>query len=161
MMIHRLMLLIAPLLLVACSPTTFKKPPMNTPSDDAGIKLALAATDISRSMMDVARVEKVVYPPAQDNVLSIPNAHNLQARATVDWSGPIEELTARIAHAAHYRMQVIGQVPPIPVLINLDAKDESLSELLRDIDYQAGNRASLHVFPNKQVIELRYAKFYS
>ena len=160
-MISRLILLTVPLLLLGCAPAVYKKPPMNDPSDDANIKLALAASDISRSMREVARIEKVVYPPAQDNVISIPNAYNLQTRASIDWSGPIEELTSRIAKAAHYRMQVIGQVPPIPVLVNIDVKDESLAELLRDIDYQGGNRASLRVFPNKQVIELRYAKLYS
>lgn len=159
-MIKRLIFLIVPLLLIACAPATYKKPPMNDPSDDASIKLAKAATEISHSMLDVARVEKVMHPPVSDNVLKIPNAHNLQARATVDWSGPIEELTARIAKAAHYQMRILGQTPAIPILISLDSRDESLAELLRDIDYQAGARAFIHVFPNRQVVELRYAKFY-
>ena len=134
---------------------------MNAPSDDASIKLARAATDISHSMRDIARVEKVVIPPKQDNVLTIPNAFNLQTRATVDWSGPIEELTSRIAKAAHYQLRILGQEPSVPLLISMDARDESLGEILRNIDYQAGKRASIHVYPNTQVIELRYAKFYS
>lgn len=150
-----------PLLLMACAPATYKKPPMNDPSDDASIKLAKAATEISHSMMDVARVEKVMHEPMTDNVLKIPSAHNLQARATVDWSGPIEELTARIAKAAHYQLRILGQAPAIPVLISLDSRDESLAQLLRDIDYQAGQRASIYVFPNRQIVELRYAKLYS
>ncbi len=139
----------------------FKKPPANNPSDDANIKLAEAAVSVSDSMQEIARIEKVVTPPNKDNTLTIPNAYNLQARASVDWSGPIEELTARIAKAAHFKIRVLGKSPAVPVLISITIKDESLAEILRDIDYQAGKKAFIHVYPNSQVVELRYAKIYS
>ena len=74
---------------------------------------------------------------------------------------PIEELTARIAKAAHFRLRILGKSPSIPVLISINAKDKSLAEILRDIDYQAGKKANIHVYPNSQVVELRYAKIYS
>jgi defect-in-organelle-trafficking protein DotD len=138
-----------------------KKPPVNAPSDDATIRLAEAATSISNSMLEMARVEKVVTPRHRNNHLTIPSTYNLQTRASIDWSGPVEELTRRIAHAAHYRLHVFGKEPAIPILISLTAKDESLVEILRDIDYQAGRKATIHVYPNHQVIELRYAKIYS
>ncbi|CAM4467921.1 MAG: hypothetical protein LEGION0403_FIIPPAGN_00232 [Legionella sp.] len=156
-------LLIASILLASCKSTGvfFKKPPVNNPSDDATIKLAEAAVSVSDSMHEMARIEKVVVPPHKDNILTIPNAYNLQARASVDWSGPIEELTARIAKAAHYRVRILGKSPAIPVLISLTVKDQSLAEILRDIDYQAGIKAFIHVYPNSQVVELRYAKIYS
>ncbi|AAU28732.1 TPA: type IVB secretion system lipoprotein DotD [Legionella pneumophila] len=149
-------------LLAGCAGTMkFKKPPINNPSDDATIKLAEAAVSVSDSMLEMAKVEKVITPPSKDNTLTIPNAYNLQARASVDWSGPIEELTARIAKAAHFRFRVLGKSPSVPVLISISTKDESLAEILRDIDYQAGKKASIHVYPNSQVVELRYAKIYS
>lgn len=151
----------AVLFLASCSSGIYKKTPINDPSDDATIRLAEAATSISDSMMEMARVEKVIIPPAKDNILTIPNAYNLQARASVDWSGPIEELTARIAKAAHYRFRILGKEPPVPVLISITVKDQSLAEILRDIDYQAGIKANIHVYPNSQVVELRYAKIYS
>ena len=140
---------------------TFRKPPVNNPSDDATIKLAEAAVSVSDSMLEMARIEKEITPPHKDNTLTIPNAYNLQARASVDWSGPIEELTARIAKASHFRLRVLGKVPSIPVLISLSVKDKSLAEILRDIDYQSGKKANIHVYPNSQVVELRYAKTYS
>lgn len=150
-------------LLSACAgnSVTLKKPPTNEPSDDATIKLAEAANSVSRSMLEMARIEKTITPPVKDNVLTIPNAYNLQARASVDWSGPIGELTDRIAKAAHYKLRVLGNQPAIPVLISLDVNDESLAEILRNIDYQAGEKATIHVYPNRQVVELRYAKLYS
>lgn len=137
------------------------KPPINEPSDDASIKIAEAASSVSDSMLEMARIEKTVIPPHHDNTLTIPNAYNLQARASVDWSGPVEEVTKRISKAAHYRFRVLGPEPAIPILISLSIKDESLAEILRNIDYQAGIRASLHVYPNSQTVELRYAKAYS
>lgn len=147
-------------LLTSCG-GTYRKPPVNNPSDDATIKLAEAAVSVSDSMLEVARIEKVITPPHKDNILTIPNAYNLQARASVDWSGPIEELTLRIAKASHFRLRVLGKVPSVPVLISLSVKDKSLAEILRDIDYQAGIKANINVYPNSQVVELRYAKIYS
>lgn len=158
---NKLVTLLAASILLAGCQSTFKKPPINAPADDASIKLAEAASSVSDSMLEMARVEKVITPPVRDNTLTIPNAYTLQARASVDWSGPIEELTARIAKAAHFRMRILGKEPAVPVLISITAKDESLAEILRDIDYQAGRKASIHVYPNSQVVELRYAKIYS
>jgi defect-in-organelle-trafficking protein DotD len=147
-------------LMVGCN-ATFKKPPMNNPSDDASIKIAEAAVSVSDSMLEMAKVEKVIRPPHKDNTLTIPNAYNLQARASVDWSGPIEELTSRIGKAAHFKLRILGKEPAVPVLISLSIKDQSLAEILRNIDYQAGRKANIFVYPNSQVIELRYAKIYS
>lgn len=154
------MMFIASALLASCG-HSIRKPPVNNPSDDATIKLAEAAVSVSDSMIEMAKVEKVIIPHHGDNTLTIPNAYNLQARASVDWSGPIEELTERIAKASHFKLRVLGNDPSIPVLISISAKDKSLAEILRDIDYQAGKKASIHVYPNSQVIELRYAKLYS
>lgn len=148
-------LLVLSITLSGCG--TFKKPPANNPADDATIKLAEAADSVSDSMLQMARVEKTLTPPSMDNTLTIPNAYNLQARASVDWSGPIEELTGRVAKAAYFRLRVLGKQPAIPVLISMNVKDQSLAEILRDIDYQAGDKANIHVYPTSQVVELRYA----
>ncbi|WP_231950110.1 type IVB secretion system lipoprotein DotD [Legionella lansingensis] len=137
------------------------KPPINDPSDDATIKLAQAASSVSDSMLEIQRIEKVIIPQNKDNTLTIPNAYNFQIRASVDWSGPIEEVTLRVARAAHFRLRVIGKEPAVPILVSLNYKDMSLAEILRDIDYQAGKKASIYVYPNSQVVELRYAKIYS
>ena len=156
-----IVLFLASTLLVGCASTTYRKPPANAPSDDATIKLAEAANSVSDSMREMARIEKVISPPNKDNILTIPNAYRLQTHASVDWSGPIKELTGRIATAAHYHLRVLGQAPAVPVLISLNLKDQSLAEILRNIDYQAGKKATIHVYPNSQVVELRYANTYS
>ena len=149
------------LCVISCTPPLYKKPPYNDASDDATIKLAEAANSVSDSMLSMAKTEKVLSLPNRDNTLTIPNASGLQTHASIDWSGPIEELTGKIATAAHYRLRVLGQAPAIPVLISVDLKDSSLGDILRNIDYQAGNKASIHVYPKHQVVELRYANLYS
>lgn len=162
MMIRPISFLCAMVLLCGCHHSTlFKNPPINDPSDDASIRLAEAATSINDAMLETAKVEKVIYPAEKERLVRIPNAYALQSRASVDWSGPIEEITDKITQAAHYRLRIMGGQPPVPILISLHAKDQSLGEILRNIDYQAGKRANIHVYPNSQVVELRYAKIYS
>ena len=134
----------------------YMKPPINDPSDDANIKLAEAALSISDSMMDVARVEKVMATTTIDNSKNIPNTNALQMRASIDWSGPIAELVDRISSAAHYKLRTLGREPAIPILISMNSKEKSLADILRDVDYQAGNRAEIHVYPNSHTVELRY-----
>ncbi|MDP3562245.1 MAG: type IVB secretion system lipoprotein DotD [Legionellaceae bacterium] len=155
-----IVLFLVTLFMTGCATNTYRKPPYNAPSDDASIKLAEAANSVSDSMLQMAKTEKVLTPPNQDNTLTIPNSSSLQTHASVDWSGPIAELTARIAKAAHYHFRVLGQAPAIPILISLNLKDESLGEILRNIDYQAGHKAFIHVYPNSQVVELRYANIH-
>ena len=156
-----IVLLLSISLVAACSSVTYKRPPNNDPSDDASIKLAEAANSVSDSMMQMAKTEKILTPPQSDNTITIPNTNNLNAHASVDWSGPIGEITKRITEAAHYRLRVIGNEPAVPVLVNVNLKDCSLGDVLRNIDYQAANKASIHVYPNIKVVELRYANPYS
>lgn len=156
-----IMLLVFLISVVGCAPAIYKKPPYNDPSDDATIKLAEAADSVSHSMMSMAKTEKVLTPTHKDNTLTIPNSEGLQTHASVDWSGPIAELTHRIAKSGHYHLRILGQEPAIPILVSVRLQDRSLGEILRNIDYQAGNKAFIHVYPKHKVIELRYANLYS
>lgn len=156
-----IVLFMTTLLISGCASTTFKRPPYNNPSDDASIKLAEAANAVSNSMLQMVKTEKVIIPPKVDNTLTIPNSSNLQTHASVDWSGPIAELTEQIARAAHYNIRILGTAPAIPILVSLNLQDTSLADILRNIDYQAGNKASIHVYPNNKVVELRYVNIYS
>jgi defect-in-organelle-trafficking protein DotD len=52
----------------------------------------------------------------------------------------------------------MGNAPAIPVLINLTVRDQSIAQILRMIDYQAGQKANIKIYPNRKTIELRYAK---
>lgn len=149
--------LLASLCLLAACGTTSKKPPTNAPSDDASIKLAEAANSVSDSLIELARIEKSNIP-AQKKPESIPYAYNLQPHATVDWSGPVEELVMKVAKTSHYRLRVLGTRPSIPVLVSIQMRDKPMADILRNIDYQMREKGRLIVYPKSRVIELRYAK---
>ena len=145
------------LTLCACATVQNKKPPVNQASTDASVKLAEAATSVSHSLLELAQIESSVNPVKSKPLVS-ESVYNLQNRASVDWSGPVQPLVTNIAKAAHYRVRVLGHAPAIPILINLTEKDQTLATLLRNIDYQAGKKANIKIYPNTKMIELRYAK---
>ena len=158
-----IMLLVLLTSLVACSSTMQKTPAYNAPSDDATIKLAEAANSVSDSMLEMTKTEKALTPRYRDNALNIPNAPGLQTNVSVDWSGPSAELTSKIAKVSHYKLRVLGQEPAIPILVGVSSSDksQSLADILRNIDYQAANKASINVYPVQKIIELRYANPYA
>lgn len=154
-----LSIIVSMLLLAGCtSQTILKKPPTNAPADDAGIKLAEAAGSVSSSLLELARIEKATKPMANEKKLINVTSYNLEARASVDWSGPVEELINRLAKASFYKLRVLGTPPAIPVLVSVTSYDKTLATILRNIDYQIGSKADLRVYPRRKLIELRYAK---
>jgi len=149
-------------LLSACSTTKQNTPHSITPtinstSDDAGIKLSEAARSVSQSLNELKTLEKTASPPGKP--LPYPTASGLEKIiASVDWSGPIEPLLDRIAKLAHYRLEVVGHPPAIPVLVTITTQNTPLSYVIRNADVQAGNKANIAVYPGIHTIELRYAK---
>ena len=63
-----------------------------------------------------------------------------------------------MAQAPNYRLRVLGTQPAIPVIVTVNTSNEMLGDILRDVGYQCGRRATVVVFPESRVIELRYAK---
>jgi defect-in-organelle-trafficking protein DotD len=157
-----LLILLVAALLVGCQktpPQTFKKPPMNAPSDDASVRLVEAASSVSDSLNQLAQIEAASTPPAATGKpLPDSESYALMSKASVDWSGPIEPLLERIAKISGFRLRVLGKEPPIPVLVSLSVRNVTLSQMLRDAALQAGKKADVLVYSNIGVIELRYAK---
>jgi len=141
------------------STDTLKKPPANAPSDDASMRLVEAASSVSNSLNELAQIEAAATPPATTGK-PLPDSENyaLQAKASVDWSGPVEPLLERISHMSHFHLRILGKNPAIPVLVSLSAKNITLAQMLRDAALQAGDKADILIYSNTRVIELRYAK---
>jgi len=152
--------LVASCCIAGCSLHKSSKPVMITAEevhDDATVQLARAAASISRSLAELARIEATANPPKTKH-LTDPNVFALNGVATVDWSGPVGPLVKKLANASHYKLRIIGKVPSLPVIISLRATNQPIGDIIRDVDYQAGKRADLVVFPKTKVIELRYAQ---
>ena len=74
----------------------------------------------------------------------------------IDWVGPIEALVHKVSKIAKFKFKVLGNAPPIPVLINIFDKRASLGDVLRMTNLQASDRANVVIYPKTKTIELRY-----
>jgi defect-in-organelle-trafficking protein DotD len=142
------------LLMASCSSPT--PPGYNISKTQAS--LAEASYAVSRSVVDLAETAQAAHPLPELAPPPSPATYNMGGLTTVDWSGPIEPLLQQMARAADYRVRVLGTAPAIPVLVTIYAKNAMLGDVLRDAGYQCGRRASVVVYPESRVIELRYAK---
>jgi defect in organelle trafficking protein DotD len=134
-------------------------PTLHTSSDDASVKLAEAASSVSRSLNELKALEKASFPPIT-KPLPYPSASGLEKTvASIDWSGPIEPLLYRIAKLVQFHLEIIGKHPAVPVLVTISSQNTPLSYILRDANLQAGQKANIVVYPGIKTIELRYAKY--
>ena len=142
------------LLLAGCAPKMPEPPPPNTMEaslSEASYSVSRSITSLSEAA-EAARPIRLLEPPLS------PAAYGMGKTATIDWSGPVEPVTKEIAHATGYHLRVLGRAPAIPVMVSVYDRNRMIGDILRDIGYQCGRRASIVVFPESQVIELRYAK---
>lgn len=132
--------------------------PVATEPDIVSVKLAQAADKASKSLDTIANIEQVknpAVPPIQDDYANAPP--NMMQAVSVRWSGPIEQISRTIAERAGLRFRVKGRQPAAPVIVNVDAYQQPILHVLRDIGFQAGTRADLSIDSNEGVVEVRYA----
>ncbi len=140
--------------LSACS----HKPQANNPADQVVmLNLDQAATSVSDSLSQLAAIDKSTHPVAKIPFVDL-QGQNLDHPVDITWNGPIQPLLEKIANAINYKLQVYGQPSLIPILINLDTTGQQVSakQVISDADLQAGTRASVMIFPDQQIISLRY-----
>lgn len=143
------------LLLYACA---VPKPPSGYDVSRSEASLAEASYSVSRSIVNLAEVAQAAHPLPDLGPPPNPATYGMGGTTSVDWSGPAEPLVCQMAKVAGYRVRVLGSRPAIPVLVNISVKNGILGDILRDIGYQCGRRATLVVYPESRVIELRYAR---
>lgn len=143
------------LLLTACVPA---KPPKGYDISKSEASLAEASYSVSRSLVDLAETAQAAHPLPPLAPPPAPGTYGMGGLTTIDWSGPVGPLVGQVAKAADYRVRFVGRPPAIPVLVTIYEKNAMLGDILRDIGYQCGERATLVVYPETRVIELRYAK---
>ncbi len=143
-------------MLASCNST--QKNISDVQMQNANVQLAQASTTVSNTLTDLGSMKRAVTPPLAMKNLPNPDAYNMDSLASIDWAGPIGPIVEKIARASHYRLYVLGKVPAVPALVSINEKNMPLGYILRDIDFQAGNKANIVVFPERRVIELRYGR---
>jgi defect-in-organelle-trafficking protein DotD len=140
--------------LSACNTT----PTITTSTNATDVSLSEASYSVSKSIVNLAEVAQASHPlPAVDPQPN-PASFGMAQVISIDWSGPVEPLVKQLAIASNYRLRVLGAHPGIPVLVTVYAKNALLADVVRDVGFQCGRRATVVVYPDSRVIELRYAK---
>jgi defect in organelle trafficking protein DotD len=141
-------------------------PPMNptllpvyaTPvdPDPVGLRLAQAAERATQAQNKMAQIESFRTPlPQQEGLgLSMPGLNQV---TSLTWSGPIEQITRTLAEMGGLTFKKTGKEPPLPLVVNVEAHQESIGKILQDIGAQAGRRADLIIDPKNGTLDLHYA----
>lgn len=126
-------------------------------SDPAAVQLAEAATSVSHSLYQLAAIEKAASPHKPET-LPDPSSYGMENLISVDWTGPVAAILQRIANVSHYKLRIIGTEPSIPIVVSVTVENEPIGNVLRNVAYQAHQRAHVILYPKQRVIELRYVK---
>ena len=142
--------------LAACTLPTKVDQQLVAEPDPISLRLASAVDRASAALQTLASVEQARNPGV--SIQTVPYApQELRRTVSVNWVGPIEPIARSLADRAGYALQINGDVPPVPLVVSLQAKQKSVVEVLRDIGLQAGQRADIAVDPERKLVELNYA----
>jgi defect-in-organelle-trafficking protein DotD len=140
-------------LLSACASN--KRVP-NPPVTGVYPALSQAANSIDKNLIKLSATEQAAYPPQDITETPIPESYDMSIPISVNWNGPAEKLVRKLANMVSYKFVVVGKKPTIPILVLLAVKRDTVGNILRNVGYQSGKRASVVVFPVSRTIELRY-----
>jgi defect-in-organelle-trafficking protein DotD len=143
-------------LLVGCSQAPIVQPVASEP-DIVTIKLAAAADKAAQALDSIAGIEQQRAPatPPIENFEKAPLSQ--MQPVTIRWSGPIETIVRALAERAGMKFRVKGSLPTVPLAVHVDAYQQPILHILRDIGLQAGHRADVAVDDAVGIVEVRYA----
>jgi defect-in-organelle-trafficking protein DotD len=156
-MFPKLCILSGLLAFTACSDALkVDRPQLVASPDKVSLMLAEAADRAADSLETLAAVEQARAPTV--SVSPINNAPpELRRAMTVNWIGPVEPITKMLADRAGYVFHAIGNPPPVPLVVTIDAENQPVIETLRSLGLQLGARADVRVDSAARMIELHYA----
>ena len=139
----------------ACTPVQ-RDPQVVASPDKVSLMLAEAADQASDALETLAAVEQSKAP-----AIAVQPIHNapleLKRAITITWVGPAEGLVRKLADRASYTFLAVGDKPPVPLTVNIDAENQQVVDVLRDAGLQLGMRADIKVDSIRQMVELHYA----
>lgn len=138
----------------ACA--SFEQAPASNNTGSTAIALAETAGAVSQSLQSLDANQQAANPPQAISAQPAAATYGLQMPVSIDWNGPIGPFVTKITELSGYSIKTLGTPPPIPVLIAIHSKTTPVADVLRDAGFQAGNHASIVVYPTTRVVELRY-----
>ena len=119
--------------------------------------LEATAVGIERALLSLAETQKPYQSQAINTVPLLTSAGGMGGTVTLDWSGPIEPLLQKIAGYTQYKVKILGNEPPVAVIVSVTGKDLFVADVIKSAGLQAGKRANIVVYPTTRIIELRYS----
>jgi defect-in-organelle-trafficking protein DotD len=129
--------------------------PAELNNQDAQVQLAEAASSVGKSLQQLSAMQMAVTPKTSVPEIDAQTTGMTQS-ASLDWYGPVLPLLEQIGKATGYKVQVLGDAPSIPLIVSISVNNQVMADILRNVAYQAHNKADIQVYPAKRVIELRY-----
>lgn len=144
--------------LTACSEHRFRRgaPQLVAEPDNVSAMLADAADRAANSLEKLAAVEYARGPGVAVGPVSGAPAE-LRRAISLQWIGPVEHVTQALAERASYSFLIVGAAPPVPIVVEIDAENKPVVEVLRDIGLQMGKRADIRVDAERNVVEIHYS----
>lgn len=124
--------------------------------DKVSAMLAESADRASSALETLAAVEKARTPSANTAPLDNVPAE-LRRAITVNWVGPVEQISKTLADRAGYGFLVIGTTPTTTAVVSIDAENTRVIDALRDVGLQLGKRGDLKVDAKRKMVEIHYA----
>jgi defect in organelle trafficking protein DotD len=132
-------------------------------SDDAAdptafveARLSATARTVDQSMQRLASIESATHPQVAMPPPVDPATIAMAQKASVDWTGPVEPLIKKVAAASQYKLHILGAQPTVPTLVKINAKGQTLAQILRNLGYQIRHTANITIYPKRKIIELKY-----
>ncbi|MCT4575415.1 MAG: DotD/TraH family lipoprotein [Alphaproteobacteria bacterium] len=156
----KIVILISTIALASCSmmPSYNKKNQVAyVENDNVSVQLAVAAKKASDAIVELAEVEKMRTPTTSAPVMNnIPRL--LRQKMSINWNGPIKQIVQKIADRAMYDVVEMGKPYSTPILVQIDAVDAPIIDILRNVGLQAGSRANLVVDTENRNLEVHYVE---
>ena len=132
--------------------------PVSASDTNAQAQVAEAATSVGHSLQQLSAIQMATHKGVKLGKPYNARAIGMAKQASLNWNGPVRPAVQKIASASGYRLRVLGSKPAIPVIVNVNASNQTLAQILRNVTFQAEPAAMIKVYPRSRVIELRYNK---
>lgn len=145
------------MVLAGCEQDPPRIAPVATEPDIVTVKLGLAADKAAKALDVISGIEQRRNPDIKtmDDLTDVPP--NLAQPVTLRWSGPADKVVKALGERAGLRYRTRGDAPAAPIIVNIDAYQQPIIQILRDIGLQAGRRADVTVDGRNGAVELHYA----
>jgi len=145
------------LLLSGCA--SFGSSAKDKQSEDPALKaLAQAADSVSSDLNQYRQLEHArssregTEPEAYDT----PEQGPLAEPVTLNWQGPVYEITQTVAQLIGYDFRSTGKPPTQPLMVQVNVTNKPAYQVLEDIGWQVGERAGVLVSDSHERVKLVY-----